>query len=190
MKNALKVVSGSLLVLAGSLAQATVLTSVGTCSTSSANIGGIAASSCLGYYSGSLTNAADFTNVVDTLIAGGFTGPYAAYSGPNALNEPTTFTTTTLSSSLVVGVHWGGQGGGHTAFYKWTGLTPANSFLVDFVNNNPFLNNGTGAFSNAYLYQSSSSSTSSSSSGQVPLPGTVALLGLGLIGLGLRGRKQ
>ena len=154
-------------------------TSTGTCANTDVMIGSVAASDCRGYFTGNENSGGFFTSGVKSYLQTAFAVPL----GSSIIEQINTSTfadfAAVLLGDVIIGVHWGGgAGGGESAFYFFDNL------LVDAVVS-PVLINPTrtrGGLSNVALY---------STEGEIPVPATLALLGLGALGLGLvRRRKQ
>lgn len=107
------------------------------------------------------------------LMAGGSQSKVSSLGAGNMLSFPIT---STFSGLTYIGIHWGGQGGGQTAWYKFDFTTPVSS--LEILGSNP------GGFSGAVLY-------STGTPGAVPEPATWAMLitGFGLAGVAMRRRK-
>ncbi len=157
-----------------------LITPASTCNSSDILTGvGYSVTGCTGFYSGNLNNAADFSDV-KALIQSQFSGitlGNGIIEQDNTSSTPFNFATA-LTGNTVIGIHWGGQGGGDTSFYE---LTIGSGFTgLNLKTTNPFL--GSGGLSNVALYYTSA----------VPEPEPYGMIisGLGLIGFMVRRRKN
>jgi uncharacterized protein (TIGR03382 family) len=146
-------------------------------STASVKIGTNSADNCIGFFAGNVNNgSASRAAEIQAMAVAAFGAAYTGnITGALAIGSPLNGASSFLSSvnlvgDVVIGIHWGAN---DTAFYFWDNLTGLDGNTFTFPANNP-LRTGAGGSSNIFVY------STSSSSGQVPLPGSLALLGLGL----------
>jgi PEP-CTERM motif len=147
-------------------------------STASVKIGTNSADNCIGFFAGNVNNgsaarAAEIQAMAVSAFGAAYTGNI---TGALAIGSPLTGASSFLSAvslvgDVVIGIHWGGN---DTAFYFWDNLTGLDGNTFTFPANNP-LRTGGAESSGIFVY------STSSSSGQVPLPGSLALLGIGLL---------
>jgi hypothetical protein len=165
--------AAALTLSSGAFASATV--SDGTCST--ANVSPTA-TACVGFFSGQIldntvTDNATIASALTTLGVTNYTSfnNYASTTFSN-LSGATDLTALfgTLTGTDVFGIHFGGSGGGETAFYK-----------IDF---------GSGGTLTLNLPSSSSITHFSGMAGAVPEPATWALMLLGFGGMGISLRRR
>jgi PEP-CTERM motif len=147
-------------------------------STASVKVGTNSADSCIGFFAGNVNNgSASRAAEIQAMAVSAFGAAYTGnITGALAIGSPLAGASSFLSAvnlvgDVVIGIHWGAN---DTAFYFWDNLTGLDGNTFTFPANNP-LRTGAGGSSNIFLY------STTSSSGQVPLPGSLALLGLGLL---------
>ncbi len=155
-------------------------------STASVKIGTNSADNCIGFFSGNANNgSASRAAEIQAMAVAAFGAAYTGnITGAIAIGSPLSGASSYLSAvslvgDVVIGIHWGGN---DTAFYFWDNLTGLDGNTFTFPANNPLRTAGGGS-SNIFLY------STSSSSGQVPVPGSLALLGLGLLGVSAMRRR-
>lgn len=160
-----------------------VLTSSGdSCSSPSYDISGagLTINGCLGFYTGNRNSGASFAEVsslLDTTWGASAAGAsileqLSTTTGSPLLTNPGTFTTA-VSGQTIIGVHWGGQGGGQTAFYNVTIGQGFTGFTFNTAN--------PGGLSNLALY---------STTAPVPEPESYALMLAGLSVIGFVARRR
>jgi hypothetical protein len=144
------------------------------------------ASACAGYVSGNIfdTNGSDTTTVTNLLSSLGFNASGINYSTLYANpglrlnlsgNTSLSFSgVAQLFGETLIGIHWGGQGGGQSAIFELNLTSPVNT--VSILGQNP------GGSSNATLFYTTPYTA------PVPESATWAmmLLGLGAIGVAVR----
>ena len=169
--------------LATAPVSAAVLVDPGGCSAPNAQVGGAGVTmlDCVGFFGGNLNSANDFASVKPLLesefgvtLGSGILDQESVSAGSGFNFSPAI----TGPATVVLGIHWGGQGGGSTSFYKLALGAGFGGFNIAAVN--PWL--GRGALSNEALYYMQSA--------PVPESGTAAMLLAGIAALGLIGRRH
>lgn len=178
MKMILKTVAAVAVFAAAAPAMAAVPVSDGACTIPNGDTTP-SAIACTGYYSGNLFdgNSADTQAITDALSGFqiNYTGNLTDYQGSGSLSGATDLSSLfgDLTGIQVIGIHFGGSGGGQSAFYEIDfGPAPGQPLMLDLP-----------ASSNAYLFGAPAA---------VPEPATWALmlLGFGAVGMSMRRRRQ
>lgn len=140
---------------------------------------------CAGFYNGNVNNnngddaawrAALFKSL--TWVTTEDYGSPTAQDNKTSDNQKSYSFATPLYGQTILGLHFGGGTGGPgngTAFYLFNFSSPRSLLSWDY-----------NAWSNVAIYKTG---TCTQDCGSVPVPGTIALLGLGMLGLGAARRK-